>query len=76
VLAAARDGHTLITFRGAAEGLVLDTPRGSQGFGYDPLFYFPQIKKTFAELTAEEKSAYSHRGAAFRQLLQWTGTSD
>jgi XTP/dITP diphosphohydrolase len=71
VLAAARDGKTLATFRGAAEGIILDAPRGSNGFGYDPLFYFPQIKKTFAELTAEEKSQYSHRGAAFRALLTW-----
>ncbi len=71
VLAAARDGKTLATFRGTAEGVILDAPRGTNGFGYDPLFYFPQIQKTFAELTAEEKSAYSHRGAAFRQLLAW-----
>jgi len=71
VLAAARDGKTLATFRGAAEGVILDAPRGSNGFGYDPLFYFPQIKKTFAELTAEEKSKYSHRGAAFREFLKW-----
>jgi len=75
VLAAARDGKTLATFRGTAEGIILDAPRGANGFGYDPLFYFPQIQKTFAELTAEEKSKYSHRGAAFRQLLQWISTS-
>jgi len=71
VLAAARDGKTLATFRGTAEGIILDSPRGTNGFGYDPLFYFPQIKKTFAELTAEEKSNYSHRGAAFRLFLDW-----
>jgi XTP/dITP diphosphohydrolase len=71
VLVAARDGQTLATFRGEAEGVILDAPRGSNGFGYDPLFYFPQINKTFAELTAKEKSKYSHRGAAFRQLLDW-----
>ena len=71
VLAAARDGRTLATFRGTAEGIILDAPRGTNGFGYDPLFYFPQIKKTFAELTSEEKSKYSHRGAAFRSLLGW-----
>src|SRR5580693_1311110 len=71
VLAAARDGKTLATFRGVAEGIVLDAPRGANGFGYDPLFYFPQINKTFAELTAEEKSRYSHRGAAFRKFLDW-----
>jgi XTP/dITP diphosphohydrolase len=71
VLAAARDGETLATFRGTAEGIILDAPRGGNGFGYDPLFYFPQIEKTFAELTAEEKSSYSHRGAAFRKFLEW-----
>jgi XTP/dITP diphosphohydrolase len=71
VLAAARDGKTLATFRGTAAGIILAAPRGENGFGYDPLFYFPQIEKTFAELTAEEKSHYSHRGAAFRQFLDW-----
>jgi XTP/dITP diphosphohydrolase len=71
VLAAARDGQTLATFRGTAEGIILDAARGTNGFGYDPLFYFPEIKKTFAELSPEEKSRYSHRGAAFRQFLDW-----
>jgi XTP/dITP diphosphohydrolase len=71
VLAAARDGRTLATFRGIAEGMILDSPRGTNGFGYDPLFYFPQIQKTFAELSAEEKARYSHRGAAFGKLLKW-----
>jgi XTP/dITP diphosphohydrolase len=71
VLAAARDGRTLHTFRGAAEGIILDAPRGQNGFGYDPLFYVPQIGKTFAELSAEEKALYSHRGAAFRAFLLW-----
>jgi XTP/dITP diphosphohydrolase len=71
VLAAARNGKTLATFRGTAEGLILDSPRGSNGFGYDPLFYFPQIRKTFAELSAEDKARYSHRGSAFRQFLEW-----
>ncbi|MFZ0296141.1 MAG: RdgB/HAM1 family non-canonical purine NTP pyrophosphatase [Candidatus Sulfotelmatobacter sp.] len=70
VLAAARTGETLATFRGTAEGIILEAPRGTNGFGYDPLFYFPLIGKTFAELTAEEKSEYSHRGAAFRELLK------
>lgn len=76
VLAAARDGKTLATFRGTAEGIILDAPRGGNGFGYDPLFYFPRIEKTFAELSAEEKSQYSHRGAAFRELLEWIPASD
>ncbi len=71
VLAVARDGQTLHMFRGAAEGVVLDAPRGHNGFGYDPLFYFPQIGKTFAELSAQEKARYSHRGAAFSAFLSW-----
>lgn len=71
VIVAARDGQTLREFRGQAEGVVLDLPRGSDGFGYDPLFYFPSIQKTFAELTPEEKAKYSHRGAAFRRFLDW-----
>jgi XTP/dITP diphosphohydrolase len=71
VLAAARDGATLATFRGTAEGIILDVPRGKNGFGYDPLFYFPEIEKTFAELSPEEKARYSHRGAAFQTFLKW-----
>ncbi len=71
VLAAARNGQTLATFRGVAEGVILDHLRGSGGFGYDPMFYFPEIQKTFAELTPEEKAKYSHRGAAFRKFLDW-----
>jgi len=71
VIAAARDGQTLEVFRGEAEGTILNHPRGTNGFGYDPLFYFPQIQKAFAELTPEEKAQYSHRGGAFRQFLAW-----
>ena len=76
ILAAARDGKTLATFRGIAEGVILDHPRGAHGFGYDPLFYFPEIQKTFAELAPEEKERYSHRGAAFRELLRWLSSAD
>ncbi len=76
VLAAACEGKTLATFRGTAEGVILDAPRGTNGFGYDPLFYFPQIQKTFAELSAQEKSKYSHRGAAFRKFLEWCDEAD
>src|SRR5215469_8421206 len=75
VIAAARNGHTLATFHGTAEGVILHAPRGSNGFGYDPLFYFPEIGKTFAELTAEEEAGYSHRGAAFRAFLAWEDES-
>jgi XTP/dITP diphosphohydrolase len=72
VIAAARDGRVLEEFQGRAEGIILDKPRGLNGFGYDPLFYFPEISKTFAELTAIEKAQYSHRGAAFRKFLEWS----
>lgn len=71
VIAAARAGKTLEIFRGEAEGIILEAKRGTNGFGYDPLFFFPQIDKTFAELSAEEKAKYSHRGAAFRKFLEW-----
>jgi XTP/dITP diphosphohydrolase len=74
VLAAARDGRTIDAFRGVVEGVILDTPRGHNGFGYDPLFYFPKVGKTLAELSAVEKSHFSHRGAAFRQFLKWLDT--
>jgi XTP/dITP diphosphohydrolase len=71
VIAAARDGCVLSTFRGEAQGRILDAPRGAGGFGYDPLFFFPALGKTFAELTPEEKAGVSHRGAAFRRFLEW-----
>jgi XTP/dITP diphosphohydrolase len=71
VIAAAEDGKTLATFRGVAEGLILDRLQGTGGFGYDPMFYFPAIRKTFAQLSPEEKARYSHRGAAFRKFLEW-----
>lgn len=71
VIAAARDGRTVSTFRGDARGRILDAARGSGGFGYDPLFFFPALGKTFAELTPEEKAGVSHRGAAFRKFLEW-----
>lgn len=70
-IAAARNGKTLAAFEGKVEGTILDRPRGSNGFGYDPLFYFSSIGKTFAELNSVEKAKYSHRGAAFRAFLEW-----
>jgi XTP/dITP diphosphohydrolase len=71
VIALARGAETLATFTGEAKGELLTRPRGSGGFGYDPLFYFPGLQKTFAELALEEKRRHSHRGAAFRAFLQW-----
>jgi XTP/dITP diphosphohydrolase len=71
VLAVARDGQTLQSFRGTVEGFILERPRGQNGFGYDPLFYFPQIGQSFAELSPEAKAQFSHRGEAFRAFLRW-----
>lgn len=55
-------------FRGEAPGLIVDEPRGTGGFGYDPHFYDPELGKTFAEIDREEKNRRSHRGKAFRAL--------
>jgi XTP/dITP diphosphohydrolase len=71
VIALARDGQTLATFTGEAPGELLTVPRGTGGFGYDPLFYFPALGRTFAELPLEQKREHSHRGKAFRQFLEW-----
>ena len=71
VIAVARNGETLACFVGEAPGELLTTPRGAGGFGYDPLFLFPALGKTFAELTLDQKRQYSHRGKAFRQFLDW-----
>jgi XTP/dITP diphosphohydrolase len=66
-------------FEDEARGIVLDKPRGSNGFGYDPIFYYEPLGKTFAELTGSEKAEVSHRGRAFGQLARWlkeSGTLD
>jgi XTP/dITP diphosphohydrolase len=70
VLAAARDGKILAIGTGTVEGKILSTPQGTHGFGYDPLFYLPERKKTMAELDVETKLAFSHRGRAFAELLE------
>ena len=62
------DGSAPIRAVGAVEGEILFNPRGEGGFGYDPLFWYDPMGKTLAEMTAEEKNAISHRGAAVRQL--------
>jgi XTP/dITP diphosphohydrolase len=71
VIAAARDGCALAVFRGEAQGTILCELRGEGGFGYDPLFHSPEAGKTFAELSAGEKAAVSHRGRAFCKFLEW-----
>jgi XTP/dITP diphosphohydrolase len=71
VISVAKNGREVASFRGEAQGVLLRSPRGHNGFGYDPLFWFAPLAKTFAELTAEEKAAVSHRGNAIRQFLEW-----
>jgi non-canonical purine NTP pyrophosphatase (RdgB/HAM1 family) len=63
------DGREL-TVRGETEGLIIDDARGDGGFGYDPYFYYPPYGKTFAELTADQKNAISHRGKAVEKLAE------
>lgn len=70
VLAAARDGQLVAASEGAVEGTILEAERGTGGFGYDPLFYLPELGETMAEITLETKLGLSHRGRAFVALLE------
>ncbi|MGB6974012.1 MAG: non-canonical purine NTP pyrophosphatase [Terracidiphilus sp.] len=69
VLVAARDGEPLHAAEGSVEGFILEGPRGTGGFGYDPLFYLPARHCTMAELNLDTKHSLSHRGRAFAALL-------
>jgi XTP/dITP diphosphohydrolase len=73
VLVVARDGQPMYTAEGAVEGLILDSPRGTGGFGYDPLFYLPELDCTMAELDLGIKNTLSHRGRALQALLPKLG---
>ncbi|MCG7335418.1 XTP/dITP diphosphatase [Sporosarcina sp. ACRSM] len=68
VLAVAGPGIETETFSGSCEGIIHSKRQGTNGFGYDPIFYLPEQKRTMAELSPEEKSAISHRGAALSKL--------
>jgi XTP/dITP diphosphohydrolase len=70
VLVAARDGEALHKAEGSAEGQILDSPRGTGGFGYDPLFFLPELDKTMAEIDLETKLSLSHRGRAIVAMLK------
>ncbi len=70
VLAAARNGAVVETAEGSVEGVLLEAPRGTGGFGYDPLFYLPELGKTMAEIDLETKLSLSHRGRAIEALLR------
>jgi XTP/dITP diphosphohydrolase len=69
VLVAARNGEALHRAEGAVEGVILDAPRGTGGFGYDPLFYLPTLERSMAEIDLETKLGLSHRGRALEALL-------
>lgn len=72
-LVAARDGEVVQVSDGSVEGVILDAPRGTGGFGYDPLFYLPELGKTMAEIDLETKLNLSHRGRAIADLLPKLG---
>jgi len=71
VIALANRGELLRTFRGVVEGEILEAPRGDEGFGYDPLFYYPPYGRSFGEISTEEKMAVSHRGKALTALFRF-----
>ena len=71
VVAVAESGKMRGIFSASAEGILLDEPRGRAGFGYDPIFFFPALGKTYAEISREEKNLHSHRGKAFHKALDF-----
>lgn len=70
-IALLHDGRLAATFRGTVEGRILRRRSGSQGFGYDPLFYYPALRASFGHIPAQTKWQHSHRGRAFRAMLAW-----
>ncbi len=70
-IALAQQGKVLHVVRGTVEGQLLRAPRGANGFGYDPLFFYPPFECSFAELDGPRKFGVSHRGAALRQVVAW-----
>lgn len=80
VISIAVPSGVALTYEGRCEGLITESPQGNQGFGYDPVFFYPPLKKTFAQLSVEEKNRVSHRGKAlaeikdeFDKVLIWLG---
>jgi len=65
------NNNELITFEGICNGIIAENERGENGFGYDPLFFYPELNKTFAELTSEEKNEVSHRANAVKKLREY-----
>jgi XTP/dITP diphosphohydrolase len=75
-IALAERGRAIGIVTARVDGEISESPRGSGGFGYDPVFYFPALRKTFAELLPQEKNRISHRGKAFRRMLVSVRDSD
>jgi XTP/dITP diphosphohydrolase len=69
VIALAHAGQLITTFEGVVHGHIIDTPRGANGFGYDPIFFYPPLNRTIAEIDTADKFHISHRGAALSQLF-------
>lgn len=74
-IALVRGGELVRTFRGQVEGIILHEPRGSGGFGYDPLFFLPAFGCTFGEAALESKQTVSHRGQALNEMMKWVHRS-
>jgi XTP/dITP diphosphohydrolase len=70
VISIAVPGGAALTYEARCEGIISEKLKGANGFGYDPIFYYPPLKKTFAELTQQEKNHISHRGKAFQELKE------
>jgi XTP/dITP diphosphohydrolase len=68
-IAVAQNGRAQAIITARVDGEILDAPRGDRGFGYDPIFYVPELGKAFAEISSEEKNEHSHRGRAFCKLV-------
>ncbi len=70
VISIAVPSGAALTYEGRCEGIIAQAPSGENGFGYDPIFYYPPAQKTFAELSSEEKNRVSHRGRALAQVKE------
>jgi len=64
-------GEILYSCQGTCEGIIIDSPKGEKGFGYDPIFFIPEKNATMAELTMDEKNTVSHRGKALEKIIEW-----
>ncbi len=71
VITLSRNGCVMESFFGEVKGIILTEKRGKGGFGYDPLFFYPPLQKTFGELSTEEKNKISHRARAFQKLKEY-----